>query len=103
MKHQHVRRIVHFLKTMAALRLCLLLFGSLVWTAQDCVAAAPVNDSCAGALVVPGNGPFPHFTSVTDITGATTNVSDPPITNTFLASRVARSVWYRFTPTVTAL
>jgi len=67
------------------------------------VSAAPINDTCAGAELIPGAGPFPHVTAVTDITTATLSLTDPPITNSFLSTRVIRSVWYRFTPAATAL
>src|SRR2546430_8103100 len=37
----------------------------------------PANDLCAGAETIPGSGPFPYLTSVTDTTLATT-ANDPP-------------------------
>src|SRR5204863_6192023 len=56
----------------------------------------PPNDTCAGAEVIPGAGPFPYLTQITDTTLATTS-GDPAkpacTTNVF-----ASSVWYRFTP-----
>ena len=62
--------------------------------------AAPANDLCANADLIPGNGPFPHLTPLRDLTEAT-QTGDPrlPICQT----NVARSVWYRFTPSQTGL
>lgn len=54
------------------------------------------QDTCSGALAVPGGGPFPYLTTVTeDITLATTS-GDPPTPS--CASDVSRSIWYAFTP-----
>jgi hypothetical protein len=58
--------------------------------------AAPPNDLCAGAEIIPAAGPFPYFTAITaDITDATTT-GDPPTPS--CQSLVSRSIWYRFTP-----
>jgi hypothetical protein len=65
-------------------------------------AAAPPNDNCASATVIPGAGPFPYLSPRADITGATT-AGDPPITEDFYKTRVVRSVWYVFTPAVNAI
>jgi len=65
--------------------------------------AAPANDSCAGAMSIPGAGPFPHYTPLIDITDATISPSDPSLSNPFLSTRVAKSVWYIFTPTASAV
>lgn len=65
-------------------------------------APAPPNDTCIGAELVPGEGPFPHLTAIIDLSGATTNASDP-FSRADLAPNLTRSVWYRFTPRVTAL
>lgn len=40
-------------------------------------AAAPSNDTCPGAEIVPGAGPFPWSTATHDVSGATTT-GDPP-------------------------
>lgn len=64
-------------------------------------AAPPPNDTCAGAVVIPGSGPFPAISAVTaDITDAT-SAGDPaaPACQT----SVSRSTWYSFTPTTTAV
>ena len=61
-------------------------------------AAPPVNDTCAGALIIPRSGPFPHLTPVVDATAATVAASDPLPSNPFLIPGVTRSVWYQFTP-----
>ena len=82
----------------------ILLLTFVVLTGFSQVApAAPVNDTCGGAVLIPGAGPFPHATVITDITTATTSASDPVVPNIFLSTRVIRSVWYRFTPAATAL
>ena len=69
-------------------------------------SAPPVNDTCAGAEVIPGAGPFPYLTAVTDTTMAT-STGDPAIPScTTPASPpptvVSRTVWYTFTPGATA-
>ncbi|HKQ96524.1 MAG TPA: hypothetical protein VJV75_01485, partial [Candidatus Polarisedimenticolia bacterium] len=66
--------------------------------AQPVPAAAPTNDTCDGGEVLPGAGPFPAFSSVVDLTDATTT-GDPPAPA--CQPDVTRSVWYRFTPAVT--
>jgi hypothetical protein len=68
--------------------------------------APPANDTCAGAEVIPGAGPFPYVTAVTD-TAMATSTGDPAIPScTTPASPpptvVSRTVWYTFTPGVTA-
>ena len=58
--------------------------------------APPVNDDCAGALIVPAAGPFPYLTPITmDITGAS-NDGDPDFPS--CGAEPSRSVWYKFTP-----
>jgi len=61
--------------------------------------AAPANDLCSGAAVVPASGPFPHLSAVVDLTDATT-AADPPIPS--CQPDVSRSVWFSFTPAATA-
>jgi len=69
-------------------------------TAQRAPQVAPANDTCAGAEVIPGAGPFPYSAAVVaDITDATTT-GDPPLPS--CQTNVSRSIWYSFTPTVTA-
>ena len=66
-------------------------------------AAPPANDTCAGALVLPGEGPFPYLTPVIDVLTATTN-GDPFLPDYCQGnSNVAHSVWFKFTPAVSAL
>ncbi|WP_150107443.1 hypothetical protein [Pedosphaera parvula] len=60
----------------------------------------PANDTCAGAEIIPGNGPFPYLTSVADTTLATT-AGDPPAPS--CNTNFSRSVWYRFTPNASAV
>jgi hypothetical protein len=65
-------------------------------------ALPPANDLCSGAEFIPGNGPFPYWSSITpDVSGATT-AGDPPAPSC-AASGVSRSIWYRFTPAVGGL
>lgn len=60
---------------------------------------APPNDSCAGAEVIPGSGPFPYTTLLTpDITAATTSGDPPPPS---CQGNLSRSLWYLFTPAET--
>jgi hypothetical protein len=60
----------------------------------------PVNDTCAGAELIPSSGPFPYLTATTDNTLAGT-AGDPPIP--ICQSNAERSVWYQFTPDTSAL
>ncbi|HKQ04255.1 MAG TPA: C25 family cysteine peptidase, partial [Blastocatellia bacterium] len=63
--------------------------------------AAPVNDQCAGAEVIPAGGPFPYLTATTaDITDATT-VGDPPLPS--CQTDVSRSIWYTFAPSTSGI
>ena len=64
-------------------------------------ATPPPNDVCAGAVDIRGTGPFPFLTSPVNIAGATI-AGDPPITEEFYRTRVLRSVWFTFTPAVSA-
>ncbi|MBI3447470.1 MAG: DUF11 domain-containing protein [Acidobacteria bacterium] len=62
--------------------------------------SAPSNDVCAGAEGIPAGGPFPYLTSVTgDLTDATTS-GDPAVPS--CQPDVSRSIWYAFTPSLTA-
>jgi uncharacterized repeat protein (TIGR01451 family) len=60
----------------------------------------PSNDTCAGAVAIPGAGPFPHLTAPVNLFDATTT-GDPTPTCAF-QSRFSRGIWYSFTPTVSA-
>jgi uncharacterized repeat protein (TIGR01451 family) len=62
---------------------------------EEATLAVPANDACAGAEVIPGNGPFPYLSSVVDITDATTT-GDPPLPS--CQSNVSHSVWFSFAP-----
>jgi hypothetical protein len=62
--------------------------------------AAPPNDLCSGAEVIPAAGPFPYNTTITaDVTSATTT-GDPPAPS--CQTSVSRSIWYTFTPSASA-
>ena len=61
--------------------------------------AAPANDLCSGAAVVPAGGPFPYLSPVVDLTDATT-AGDPPTPS--CQADVSRSAWFSFTPAATA-
>src|SRR5687768_819557 len=65
-------------------------------------AAAPINDTCAGALVI--SNAFPYLTPLVDVADATTN-GDPvlPPIGLCRSGPVSRSIWYVFTPAATAL
>src|SRR5436190_1425904 len=71
--------------------------------AEALPSAPPPNDTCAGAEVIAGNGPFPHLTVIRDISSATTN-GDPaaPSCITYDATNLTRSVWYSFKPAASA-
>jgi hypothetical protein len=62
----------------------------------ETAAAAPANDLCAGAEVIPA-GPFPYLTAVLDVADATTAGDPPPSCQ----ADVSRSVWFAFTPATT--
>jgi len=80
------------------LAICLLFFSALF------AAAQPANDRCAGAIVIPGAGPFPAKTLSQILDGATT-VGDPPFPPpaTSFDTNITQSVWYKFTPAVSGL
>ena len=61
----------------------------------------PANDTCAGAEVIPGSGPFPYLTQISDTTLATS--SGDPSQTSCSTNHFAGSVWYRFTPTATRM
>src|ERR1043166_5966383 len=60
------------------------------------LAQPPTNDVCSGAEVIPATA-FPVWTSITDISEATTN-SDPPLASCSFGNAFSHSVWYSFTP-----
>jgi hypothetical protein len=60
-------------------------------------AAPPANDSCGGAILIPG---VPYLSPVIDVLEATTNgdpVPLPPYTG------LTRSIWFKFVPAASAL
>ncbi|PYT08528.1 MAG: hypothetical protein DMF49_04825, partial [Acidobacteria bacterium] len=59
--------------------------------------AAPTNDTCAGAITMPGGGPFPYSTTAVDVTDATESPGDP----TSCVGSHSRNIWYTFTPNTT--
>ncbi len=68
------------------------------WSAQS-LAAAPANDKCPGAEVIPPAGPFPYQSSlVTNLNEATTTGEPLPS----CVTSASRGLWYSFTPQVTA-
>src|SRR5262245_6403076 len=70
----------------------------LLFSGLKAQGAAPTNDRCAFAIVIPTNGPFPYLTAEVDISEATTT-NDPPAPS--CQSFVSRSVWYSFRPATT--
>jgi hypothetical protein len=70
-------------------------------TPRNAPLAPPSNDTCVGAIVIPGAGPFPVNTTPVDVTDATVG-GDPPTPSCFIAGTLNRSIWYTFTPSVTA-
>jgi hypothetical protein len=77
---------------------CLFFLSKLLASA----ALPPSNDQCSGAEEIPGGGPFPFLTLQRVIDGAGT-VGDPPLPPPHFATNITRSVWYKFTPTVSGL
>ena len=63
--------------------------------------AAPTNDICAGATIIPRAGPFPYLSPLVNILSATTS-GDPLAPGDYYPTRVIRGVWYKFTPAVSA-
>lgn len=63
--------------------------------------AAPTNDLCSGATLIPRAGPFPYLSPIVNIATATTP-GDPPPPGSFYPPLVIRGVWYKFTPAVSA-
>src|SRR6185436_4186292 len=61
------------------------------------VAAAPANDSCAGAFGIPSSGPFPYFCPVIDVTSATL-AGETTLTNALCSAPVSRGIWFKFRP-----
>jgi hypothetical protein len=69
-------------------------------TQENPLPPPPPNDTCDGAEVIPGNGPFPHLTSLlADVRGAKVT-GDPP--GPSCAPIVSNSVWYAITPSESA-
>lgn len=81
---------------LSSLWIRLLLLAAALSSSGTASAVAPVNDRCGGAIIIPTNGPFPHFTAAVDITDATTN-NDPAMASCVFGE-VSRSVWYSFRP-----
>lgn len=63
----------------------------------DAVAAPPANDFCSGAVSIPGDGPFPHFSTPVNVFEAGT-AGDPPRPSEFQFLSLTRSTWYAITP-----
>ncbi|MBK6424952.1 MAG: HYR domain-containing protein [Blastocatellia bacterium] len=63
----------------------------------DAVEAPPVNDFCSGAIAIPGDGPFPHFSTPVNVFEAGT-AGDPPRPSEFPFLSLTRSSWYAITP-----
>ena len=60
--------------------------------------AAPANDDCTGAIAIP-DGPYPVVSAVTNVLEATPDGIDEGILSCAVSDH---SVWYSFTPSVTA-
>lgn len=70
-----------------------------VFGAKAALAAAPPNDKCPGAEVIPPAGPFPYLSGlVTNLNEATTPGDPLPS----CVTSASRGIWYSFTPQVTA-
>src|SRR5437764_1978879 len=75
---------------------CLFLVSILCVLGGRAFGAAPSNDNCSGAEVIPPGGPFPYSTAIRDITDATINGDPAPLCSDL--ANLSRSLWYRFTP-----
>src|SRR5262245_54794276 len=83
---------------------CILLAVSLVfsYTLVSQGATPPPNDTCSGAVLIPGGGPFPYLTPLIPDMRLATDAGDPlPSTNCAIGA--SRGVWYTFTPNTNAL
>jgi hypothetical protein len=105
--HKSLRSALKAIPGFSVLLLSLLVLAELAGSHGQ-AAAPPANDTCANPRVVPRSGPFPYTAPVVDVTGATTSTNDPVptmnnVTNTFIAERITRSVWYQFTPAASAI
>jgi hypothetical protein len=69
-------------------------------SAASSVLVAPPNDTCGGAEVIPGAGPFPYLTALTaDITDATTAGDPSPLAGCPIGTpSPSRGIWYTFIP-----
>ncbi len=69
--------------------------------------AAPANDNCSGAIVIPASGatPFVFLTQPIDVSTATVTASDPPLPpqNSGFDTNIGHSVWFKFTPATSGL
>ena len=77
---------------------CLGALAVIVLFDQPLGAAPPANDTCAGAEVIPSDGPFPHLTVIRNISLATTNGDPPAPSCVDSVTSLTRSVWYSFRP-----
>jgi hypothetical protein len=70
-------------------------------TGAALLLVAPPNDTCSGAELIPGAGPFPYLTALTaDITDATTAGDPSPMAGCPIGTpSPSRGIWYTFTPT----
>lgn len=85
-------------------RLINLFIAAFVLGLSSADAAAPLNDQCGGAVIIPAAGPFPVELAPIDISGAT-SLNDPPLPvfPGFERTNVANSVWFKFTPASSGL
>ena len=88
-------------KPLFVARFCSILIALLATTLVGS-AAAPANDLCTGAEIIPTNLGFPVWTTIRDISGATTNgdPAGPTCVATDFLTNLLRSVWYTFTPAI---
>ena len=62
-------------------------------------AAAPANDTCAGAVVIPGNAPLPYWTAVITNVSAANGGGDPASPACF-DGPVTNGIWFAYQPTI---
>src|SRR5881296_375717 len=86
------------LRTLRAVGLSMVGLAAALGAQSPVAAAAPVNDNCAGAVVIPGviTPVSPFFGPVVSIASAT-STDEASLTNS-CQPVVSRGLWYRFTP-----
>lgn len=78
------------------------LLGAMLCLLGSHLSAAPANDLCTGAEIIPGSGPFPFFSTVVSDVSSATTIGDPGAPSCS-STGATHSVWYQFAPNITGL